>query len=164
MSKYYQRPLRIGKHQLYGIIWLPSKAMTSEYMRSLFGETGLISKVGDVDKKSCEWCPRYLVEIREDETWYVVEDTYYCEACYMKERERLKEHREQLIDKERCMPHRLVEVAFQIENHRHFALLEPITKMRYAECVVLYDTKNRNTQANDNKFMRQLWRQLHHGE
>jgi hypothetical protein len=152
------RPLRIAKHQLYGIIWLPS-----DDMKSLFGGL-LITKVGEADKRSCQYCPRYLSDIRDDETWHVQENAFYCEACHAKEEAKLAERIRVLRDREQKIPHLLCNVAIQIESHRHFASLEPITKMRYAECVLLHADKTSNEQKYNNKFVRQLWRQLYHGE
>jgi len=157
------RPLRVGKHQLYGIIWLPTEDMPNDYMKSLFGGL-LVTKVGNADKRSCQWCPRYLSDIRDDEIWYAQENAWYCAACYTKEEAKLEERAHTLRDREAKIPHLLCDVAIQIENHRHFASLCPITKMRYAECVVLHQTKKRGEQVSNNKFMRQLWRKLYHGE
>lgn len=154
--------LRIGNHQLYGIIWLAPEA-SGEYMRSLFGGE-FVTKVGAADKRSCHWCPRYLSEIRDDETWYAQENAFYCEACYAKEEAKLAERISTQRDRERKIPHLLCNVALEIENHRHFAGLDPITKMRYAECVVLHADKTANEQKYNNKFVRQLWHQLYHGK
>ncbi len=125
----------------YGIVWLPVP-----------GETQPICPAQDYVVRSCQRCCIALYE-----RCHVICGDSYCVSCYAVIEEEALRQRDFL----KSMPHRVSLLEKQIERHRHFAKLEPITKMHFAECV-LREEAGVKQRVEDRKFLRYLWKYLHY--
>ncbi len=136
-------PYHITRDTLHNIVWLPTDEAPAQ-------------PVQESVRRVCQECVLPLTEIKEGERWYVMCGYFYCAPCYAV----VEEQALCLLDSKKKIPWKISVIESEIENHRHFARLEPITKMHFAECVLLQE-KNFKQRTEDNRFLRYLWKYLH---
>jgi hypothetical protein len=115
----------------------------------------LHTSVSDAQELTCYVCGDPMRDMSQDTKWVSILNHYYCLSCYQQEADRLKECALSRMDARRKIPLRITSVKSDIEAHRHFASLDPMTRMQYEECV-------RKATPCNNKYMRDLWLYLFH--
>jgi hypothetical protein len=112
--------------------------------------------VKDAEQKSCDHCQQcHLRDIKMGEEWVAFCNTYFCPTCFIKLKPKFVEFVQQQKNLQKKLPHKLADVAHEIEQHYRFDKLDLFTKMQYEEC------KLKATKDN-NKYMKSLWLHLYH--
>lgn len=112
--------------------------------------------VKDAEQKLCDHCQScYLRDIKAGEEWVAFCNAYFCPTCFIKLQPKFEQFIQHHKNLQKKLPHKLTDVAMQIEQHYAFDKLDASTKMQYEECKL-------NSTRDNNKFMKELWLHLYH--
>jgi hypothetical protein len=124
------------------------------------------SRVANHDTISCSGCKSPLKDISVDERWACIVSTgfkssYLCTSCYENSKSSIENFMLQQEEKKMKIPHQLIKVEEQIENHRNYSKMDSLLRDEYEGGKYIEKLEGRK-RSDTNKWNRELWYHLYH--